>query len=157
MNNSKELQELRTKKQYLQEKLVEIEAEINSKLYLSDEYILAWDFDGDGIVSYIDYYILNDVILKRNHSSLYDPVNNTYNGKSLDLTKDEKINITDMMFIGSQTISYLKSNIPMDIDIRFKYYNKQNFSQDTFIYDYCISHNGEYPSLDELKAAYNAA
>ena len=158
MNNTKKLQEARARKQYLQSELVKIESEIEKLYLLNDEYILTKDYDGDGIVSYIDYYILMDACVGANHSTLYNPQNNTYNGKSLDVYADGKVDISDVVGFVNDSIEYLKSNVPIDIEIGIKDYNdKQDFSFRDFMRSYKSSHNGEYPTLNELKAAYNNA
>lgn len=158
MNNSKALQEARARKQYLQTELAKIDSEINKLYLLSDEYILSRDFDGDGIVSYIDQKILQDSAFGANNSQLYNSTNKTYNGKSLDLNGDGNISNSDSITFLYNVWNYIKEILPVDIVCNINPYNdKSGFNPNNWVNSYKNSHNGEYPILDELKAAYNAA
>ena len=161
MNNTRELQEARAKKQYLQNELIKIESVIQTLELTDNETLLQkYDYDCDGIISQIDYCILADAILNRNNSHLYNSQNKTFNGKSLDLipnTGFDDINVLDLNSFANQILDYLKNSVPIDIKNGINQYEKSNFNGTDWIVDYCNSHNGEYPTLDELKTAYNNA
>ena len=159
MDNTKALQEARARKQYLQSELIKVESEIE-KLELTDNETLLqkYDYDCDGIISQIDYRILADAILNRNNSSYYNSQNKTFNGKSLDLNKDNNIDVSDFTGFAHAVLDYLGNSVPIDlVEVSFFDYTKDGFNGTNWIKNYCNSHNGEYPTLDELKAAYNAA
>ena len=129
------------------------------KKFLEYELLLQkYDYDCDGIISFIDFCILADVILNRNNSSHYDSQNKTFNGKSLDLYIDGTINAIDINSFANKVLDYIETSFPpIDLKCQINHYEKPDFSGVDWITDYCDSHNGEYPTLDELKAAYNAA
>ena len=115
------------------------------------------DFDKDGVVSIIDYQILMDTAFGRNHSNLYNSENHTYNGKSLSLNGDNVVDVNDAQrFINIFLGKVPGVSTPMDGSMQ-QYDDKAGFSAETFIRDYCSEHNGEYPTLSQLKQAYQQA
>ena len=159
MNNTEKIRQAESRKQYLQKEIVRLESEIEQLRLTDDDTLLqTYDFDCDGKISLIDYCILADAILNRNHSSLYNAQNRTFNGKSLDLIKDQNINVIDFNGFANTVLEYLGSAVPIDlVRVSFFKYEKNNFNGTDWVQDYCNNHNGNYPTLDELKAAYNAA
>lgn len=156
MNNTAEIVKETAKAQYFQRKAQECQDRIDELTLLNDDYILRQDFDGDGVVSIIDLKILADAIQFKNHSPLYNSQDKTYNGKSLNINDDSSVNITDIMSFVSSTFNWIESNVPIDIKVQLNPYTKTGFNPDSWIESYCNSHNGQYPTLTELRTAYNA-
>lgn len=82
-----------------------------------DDIINKYDYDGDGIISFIDLEIIPEIILKvitSENDSLYDAENLTYNGKRINFDDDDKILVSDVIGYANNVIWKLKNKIMFD-------------------------------------------
>lgn len=126
---------------------------------LTQELLDKYDYDGDGIISLIDYNIIMlilDNIIKDNEEFKsnglnYDSVNMTLNGKSINLSanNDNIITISDGVGYSNRIVNYIK-NIPIDLELEIKLYNFSNRQDaDDWIKTY-ITTNKKLPTLEEF-------
>lgn len=167
---NQELERLNNLIAQLQETRLNDYGENSSTLINPSSLLNKYDFDGDGIISIIDYYILLGAIDEESFvvdNELYDPEGSrdgtpTFNGKSLNIFDnsgdDLEINDLDM----AEYINLLFEKIYSFIDINlgpniFKRYNnnfndglEENDSDLEAIKHYWNTF-GRIPTLDELK------
>lgn len=82
-----------------------------------DDIVNKYDYDGDGIISFIDKEIIPGIILKEitsENDSLYDAENLTYNGKQINFDNDDKIIVSDFVGWENNVIWKLKNKIMFD-------------------------------------------
>ena len=128
---------------------------------LTKELLDKYDYDGDGIISLIDYNIiklvLNGVIEDnaefKSNGLNYDSVNMTLNGKSINVSvnNDNTISISDAVGYNNKIINYIE-NIPITIDLTYgiKLYNFSNRQDaEDWIKNYVIT-NKKLPTLEEF-------
>ena len=146
---------LNEKKRKLQEKKNKISAEFDANILKVEEQIAEaqkqiekeiidkYDFDCDGIFSVIDFVVVTLVSLGViNYTDpLYDKNKMTYNGKSLDINEDGKVNITDQVNV----INELLQNISSEINL-VRYENDINWIRNFY------TENHRLPTLEEVES-----
>jgi len=70
--------------------------------------ILDFDYDLDGVFSYVDLYLINYIVVQgvSKIGDKFDLSNNTYNGLSLDINKDGSISTTDASELTRNLMNY---------------------------------------------------
>ena len=110
------------------------------------ELVNKCDFDGDGIVSIIDYQIITWIVtgVITSEDPKYDSINKTYNGVSLDINGDGDADIAD----GVTFTNIIKNELNkyFNITISFKYNGLEND-----IKSYYRNHNYTWPTLEQVE------
>ena len=109
-----------------------------------------YDFDCDGKISIIDFNILfgslyGSAFVTQNRA--YDANNKTFNGKSLDITKDGNITITDIV----NFIDVLTTDLHNILDCQLITYRNDNGYNDLDTIEYYWNMYGRIPTLEEVK------
>ena len=109
------------------------------------------DFDGDGIVSIIDYTIVKQAAVgSLNNDPKYDNTNLTYNGKSLDINGDGTVDISDCIAVANMINDQYKGTYIANIETKiYKYYKKHNYTWPTLSYVKLMSDFDEYDFDDD--------
>ena len=109
-----------------------------------------YDFDCDGKISIIDFNILfgslyGSAFVTQNKA--YDANNKTFNGKSLDITKDGNITIMDIV----NFIDVLTTDLHNILDCQLITYRNENGYNDLDTIEYYWNSYGRIPTLEEVK------
>ena len=83
-----------------------------------DDIVNKYDYDGDGIISFIDKEIIPGIIMGRitsENDSLYDAENLTYNGKQINFDNDNEIDSADLIGYTNNVILELEKKINFEL------------------------------------------
>ena len=123
----------------------------NETPYMDYQSLLdKYDFDCDGKISIIDFNILFGSLYGLafvTQNKAYNVNNKTFNGKSLDITKDGNITITDIV----NFIDVLTTDLHNILDCQLITYRNDNDYNDLDTIEYYWNTYGRIPTLEEVK------